>query len=66
MAEIMEGLRLIPPVTRTVMLSAAAITLPAILALYNVVGRAGFYGPAIFNKFEVGSLLFLLDGTTRD
>lgn len=65
MAEIMEGLRLIPPVTRTVMLSAAAITLPAILALYSV-SRAGFYGPAIFYKFEVGSLLFLLDGTTRD
>lgn len=53
MAEIMEGLRLIPPVTRTVMLSAAAITLPAILALYNVVSKAGFYGPAIFDKFEV-------------
>lgn len=52
MAEIMEGLRLIPPVTRTVMLSAAAITLPAILALYHV-SKAGFNGPAIFDKFEV-------------
>lgn len=52
MAEIMEGLRLIPPVTRHFMLAAAAVTLSAIMALYDV-RRVGLYLPSVVKDFEV-------------
>jgi hypothetical protein len=56
MAEIMEGLRLIPPVTRHFMLAAAAVTLPALLALVDL-RRFGFYWPFVAKDFEVRSFV---------
>lgn len=55
----MEGLRLIPPVTRHFMLAAAAVTLPALLALVDL-RRFGFYWPYLTKDFEVSHKLYSL------